>query len=103
MANMSYCRFENALRDLRDCVEHLEDDLSESETSARNALIALCAAIASEGELIVLAQIAQRILEGGNLSKNEAAARRELMRLAAKIAAEKKAAPASDGTAPRAG
>lgn len=28
MANMSYCRFENTLKDLEDCVETLNNDLS---------------------------------------------------------------------------
>jgi len=46
MSNMSYCRFENTLDDLRDCQEHAQDnDLSESENDARNALLQLCAAI----------------------------------------------------------
>lgn len=37
MANMSYCRFENTLRDLADCVDALEgvvyyhEEISESE------------------------------------------------------------------------
>ena len=36
MANMSYCRFENTARDLRDCVQAIEngehtDDLSSYE------------------------------------------------------------------------
>jgi len=45
MGNMSYCRFENTLNDLRDCAEALEDDqddLSESETQAKELLIDLC-------------------------------------------------------------
>ena len=44
---MSYCRFENTLRDLRDCSENMQGgELSESETKARVALIALCVDIA---------------------------------------------------------
>ena len=44
---MSYCRFENTLRDLRDCSANMQGgELSESETKARLALIALCADIA---------------------------------------------------------
>lgn len=55
MANMSYCRFENTLRDLQDCEEALaemveaEDEfepLSESEERAKLRLIALCSKIA---------------------------------------------------------
>jgi hypothetical protein len=53
MANMSYCRFQNTLGDLEDCVEHIEDELrSEDEREARKDLIALCLRIAGEyGEL----------------------------------------------------
>lgn len=53
MGNMGYCRFRNTLTDLRDCNEHLWDDLSDDEAKARDALVALCAEIAadaSEGE-----------------------------------------------------
>lgn len=46
MPNMSYCRFENTLRDLKDCVDHLDDCLSESECDYRETLIALCVEIA---------------------------------------------------------
>jgi hypothetical protein len=57
MANMSYCRFENTLPDLKDCQESLgdgEDGLSESEKRARKRLIEVCCQIAEEygdGEL----------------------------------------------------
>ena len=47
MANMSYCRFENTLRDLQDCDEYIYDELSESEHRYRAYLIRLCAEIAS--------------------------------------------------------
>ena len=54
MANMSYCRFENTLSDLRDCKYALQesengegDDLSQTEMRARKELIALCAKIAA--------------------------------------------------------
>ena len=45
MANMSYCRFENTLRDLRDCVWALEDGKLEnggSEMSAAIEMIEAC-------------------------------------------------------------
>ncbi len=43
MANMSYCRFENTLRDLRDCYSNMDsDDLSQSEFYARKQMIELC-------------------------------------------------------------
>jgi hypothetical protein len=44
--NMSYCRFENTLKDLKDCFEHMDDNLSESEKEYRSRLIALCGQIA---------------------------------------------------------
>lgn len=58
MSNMSYCRFENTLNDLRDCVQHWSDDqddpdedgyvpkLSRSEDRARKRLLELCCEIA---------------------------------------------------------
>ena len=49
MANMSYCRFENTLRDLRDCYSNMDsDDLSKSEFYARRQMIELCMSIACE-------------------------------------------------------
>lgn len=51
MANMSYCRFENTLKDLQDCYEHLNDeDLSGSEEIARYTLVELCRQILDELE-----------------------------------------------------
>jgi hypothetical protein len=41
--NMSYCRFQNTLKDLTDCYDNLDDtDLSEEEARARYQLIELC-------------------------------------------------------------
>ena len=48
MSNMSYCRFENTLSDLRDCYENMDDDLSERETRCRKNLINVCKDIVSE-------------------------------------------------------
>lgn len=54
MSNMSYCRFENTLRDLRDCAEALDEmrcgdpedeSLSQYEAPARDSLLRLCAQI----------------------------------------------------------
>ena len=40
---MSYCRFENTLRDLRDCYDNMDGyDLSKSEFYARKQMIELC-------------------------------------------------------------
>jgi hypothetical protein len=48
MANMSYCRFQNTLNDLRDCEEHITDKLSGEEFRARNRLIKICENIIDE-------------------------------------------------------
>lgn len=45
MANMSYCRFQNTLSDLKDCLEHLNDDLSPSEEKARCKMLEVCISI----------------------------------------------------------
>lgn len=51
MSNMSYCRFQNTLQDLRDCYEHMgEDELSEEEEKARQELLKLCQRIADDYE-----------------------------------------------------
>lgn len=54
MGNMSYCRFENTLRDLRDCYKDLSEtdfyELSETEQEARNKLVALCKEISEQFE-----------------------------------------------------
>jgi len=47
--NMSYCRFQNTLSDLQDCLDHLQDDdLSEAEERARQKLIKLCTSVAED-------------------------------------------------------
>jgi hypothetical protein len=48
MSNMSYCRFENTLRDLRDCFEHMNEKLSNDEAIARQRMIELCENILTE-------------------------------------------------------
>ena len=47
MANMSYCRFENTARDLRDCLQAIEngehiDDLSSYEKNGLEDLMSYC-------------------------------------------------------------
>jgi len=42
MANMSYCRFQNTVQDLRDCADRINTKLSEEESRARLVLIELC-------------------------------------------------------------
>ncbi len=54
MANMSYCRFQNTLHDLRDCQNALDDgvleegSLDEEEASAARRLINVCQEITEE-------------------------------------------------------
>mgnify|MGYP001315090457 CR=1 FL=1 len=50
MPNMSYCRFENTFQDLRDCVNHWNESLSESEQRYKDQLIILCQAVAEDDE-----------------------------------------------------
>ena len=51
MANMSYCRFQNTLPDLRDCYDNMDEDgLSESEERSRKAMLVLCKRIADDYE-----------------------------------------------------
>jgi hypothetical protein len=52
MGNMSYCRFENTLKDLRDCAENINNThLSEREKSKRDLLIELCQEIVDEADM----------------------------------------------------
>ena len=50
MANMSYCRFRNTLKDLKDCYQALFDgeELDEEEEKAKVLLVKLCKTIAEE-------------------------------------------------------
>lgn len=49
MANMSYCRFQNTLQDLRDCRDNMDDDdLSDAEKSARYWLLKMCDEIVAD-------------------------------------------------------
>ena len=51
MANMSYCRFQNTLSDLRDCYDNLDDnDLSEEEAKARKRLVKVCQSIVDDAD-----------------------------------------------------
>ena len=50
MCNMSYCMFENTVRDMEDCIERIEQndvgDLSDSEQIAYEEFIEHCVNIA---------------------------------------------------------
>ena len=48
MANMSYCRWENTLNDLRDCAKHLNDPVDGSEARAQATLLELAADMLEE-------------------------------------------------------
>jgi len=48
MSNMSYCRFENTVRDLKDCEDFVGDQLSQDENEARKELIKTCIRIAED-------------------------------------------------------
>jgi hypothetical protein len=51
MSNMSYCRFQNTLRDLQDCQDHINDgNLDQHEKSARMELIRVCMEIVDDYE-----------------------------------------------------
>jgi len=51
--NMSYCRFQNTLNDLRDCAENINDaTMSKDELYARNLLVKTCNTITQEAEEI---------------------------------------------------
>ena len=48
--NMSYCRFENTVKDMWDCQDHLwdEEDLSDEEKRYRQKFIEICREVADE-------------------------------------------------------
>ena len=54
MSNMSYCKFENTVSDMRDCIDTLDeimgnvDDLSESEARHAKRFITLCLRVAAD-------------------------------------------------------
>ena len=56
MANMSYCRFQNTLDDLRDCRDALmemgdyEKELDEEEARAAKRLLRICRELADDFE-----------------------------------------------------
>jgi len=48
MSNMSYCRWQNTLEDLRDCAGHIHDTLTGEEARARAFLLQLAADMLEE-------------------------------------------------------
>lgn len=47
MANMSYCRWQNTLTDLRDCAENVWETVgSEEESKAKRKILELCRELA---------------------------------------------------------
>lgn len=56
MANMSYIRFENTYRDLKDCFNDMNSgthfsELSETEQNNRNKIVEMCKQIAEQFEV----------------------------------------------------
>ena len=55
MGNMSYCRFENTYRDLKDCLNDMNStdfyELSETEQNYRNKIVEMCKQIAEQFEV----------------------------------------------------
>ena len=43
MPNMAYCRFTNTKEDLQDCMDHIDEPVSEAEHKARIQLVKRCA------------------------------------------------------------
>ncbi|KKM99637.1 hypothetical protein LCGC14_1145860 [marine sediment metagenome] len=54
MANMSYCRFQNTVKDLFDCYESFDDYVSEEEAQARTRMYNLCLKITENFDLLDL-------------------------------------------------
>lgn len=48
MGNMGYYRFINTLRDLQDCYDNMDDELSVNEEKNRKVLVKLCQDIARD-------------------------------------------------------
>ena len=48
--NMSYCRFENTVNDMIDCINNMEIDeyASEHEKRARKSFVELCAQVVAD-------------------------------------------------------
>ena len=42
MENMSHCRFQNTLKSLEDCRNHIQDNLTMAERGAREELVKCC-------------------------------------------------------------
>jgi len=51
MPNMSYCQFENTYKDLLQCLNSMNNELSEREAGYRERLVDVCREIIDEYEL----------------------------------------------------
>lgn len=71
--NMSYCRFENTLRDLQDCADNLHDKLEGEEKAARRQLIDLCAMILEESGMYAVEETTQKEIDEHEQDDEEAA------------------------------
>lgn len=64
MSNMSYCRFENTLRDLQDCADALHAELeNNTEKRFRLELIHLCALLVEDSGLYSVEETNQREID----------------------------------------
>lgn len=54
MGNMSYCRFENTLEDLRDCHDNFDNTVSKDEGKARQRLYKICQSIVDNFDIDIL-------------------------------------------------
>lgn len=61
MKDMSYCMFENTVYALKDCLDHIHDEVSEAESKWRKRLIEICVLIAEEDGYSVQAGANQRL------------------------------------------
>jgi hypothetical protein len=48
MANMSYCRFQNTVQDLQECLGNMGELVSDAELKAKKELIEICIEIAEQ-------------------------------------------------------
>ena len=59
MGNMSYCRFENTMNDLRDCLRHISEDAENHyDEAARQEMLELFRTIGEDydGDVVAYAQ-----------------------------------------------
>lgn len=76
---MSYCRFENTSRDLKDCMDNMNEAVSEREHKAKLELIYTCysilenlgVVIETEVEEVIDLEIHNEIVRKGRVEESE--------------------------------